>query len=108
MSASSSGLLTATVTSGADRAPVCFTNTQGYAPWSGKRSHTLSDSDIAAILDYCESDGYRCGWNDQLQGNWNPQARCPFHETFLTDTPRRRWLAHYLRGGGDQQGELTE
>lgn len=88
--------------------PIFCSNSGGAYQWGGRHESTLSAMDLIAILRFCESEGWRQGWNDSLQGRVNmdtPDPHYPdlignniFHPDLLGGYPFREWNVQYARG----------
>lgn len=79
-------------------APTYFDNARGFACWSGKNVADLSPMDVIAILEFCESEGARQGWNAEIRSDPVGQTRNPFGTDFLEGRPARWWNANFEKG----------
>jgi hypothetical protein len=90
----------------ANTAPQIFDNARGMQPWSGKRADELTANDLLDILEFCENEAWRKGWNDEQQGIARPErAALVFHPDFLRGWPHVYWVGYYEDGRKDWRAE---
>lgn len=97
--------------------PAFCSNSGGSRHWGGRHESTLSAADLIAILQFCESEGWRQGWNDSLYDRVNvdrPNPHFPdlignniFHPDLLGGYPFREWNEHYRRGVREREEHPT-
>ena len=90
----------------ANMAPQFSDNARGTQPWSGKRADKLTANDLIDILEFCEDEAWRQGWNDENQGRADPDAAGRvFHPDFLRGWPHVYWTGYYADGCRDCRTE---
>lgn len=78
----------------------CF-NASGSPAWSGRYASTLTASELIDILQFCQAEGSRIGFNDAHNAcisDWNP-----FHPLLLGGFPQVEWSAAYRAGVSSYQ-----
>lgn len=91
----------------ADTAPEWFCNASGQVSWSGKHVHELTAMQAIEMLNFCETEAYREGWNAELRGDKMDQREFLFHPNFLGGRPYA-WWHHYQQMGREDYRSSAE
>lgn len=83
--------------------PDYFTNSGGSASWAGRKVKELSGPDVIAVLQFCQTEGWRQGWNDARSNRVGAQQKGPFDARLLGGFPAEEWERSYLLGVLEQQ-----
>ncbi|HEP8970192.1 TPA: hypothetical protein VDU83_002530 [Pseudomonas aeruginosa] len=83
--------------------PDYFTNSEGSASWGGRTVLELSGAEVISVLQFCQAEGWRQGWNDARNSRVGEQQKGPFHPGLLGGFPAEEWERSYLRGVLEQQ-----
>lgn len=85
--------------------PKVFFNATGGEPWGGCHVSELTGMDVVSILEFCQSEAWRQGWNDSVQGRVCTNVKGPFHPELLGGFPYQEWIRNYHRGVAERDAE---
>lgn len=83
--------------------PSIFFNHCGFMAWSGRHVSELTGMEVVSILEFCQREGSRQGWNDSLYDRVGEREAGPFHQDLLGGFPAQEWARSYRTGVQQQQ-----
>lgn len=91
----------------ADTAPHYFDNSRGLPTWCGKHADQLTAMDAMRILNFCEVEARRQGWNAEKNGIQVDPMAMLFHPEFLDGRPYHIWRNCFEWGRETYQRETA-
>lgn len=90
----------------AEHAPIIFLNQCGQIPWSGRHQSAFTGLEVIDLLQFCEDEGHRQGFNDANKDRIGSRVEAPFHAAFMNGFPKKLWESAYW-GGVHEQCDST-